>query len=84
MNLQTAESGSWGFRMGRKRKPNALVTIAQKHALQPDKEQMATHLLTGVDLAREGSETTCITPFRTRDGEYELCNPKILKAGINV
>ena len=70
--------------MGRKRKPNTLVTIAQKHALQPEKKQMATHLLTGVDLAREGAEKTCIMPFRTRDSENELCDPKILKAGINV
>ena len=82
--MPTAESGSWGFRMGRKRKPNALVTIAQKHALQPEKEQMATHLLTGVDLAREGAEKTIIVPFRTRDSENELCDTKILKAGINV
>ena len=70
--------------MGRKRKPNALVTIAQKVALQPEKKQMATHLLTGVDLAREVAEKTIIVPFRTRDSEYELCDPKILKAGINV
>lgn len=70
--------------MGRKRKPNALVTIAQKAALQPEKKQMATHLLTGVDLAREGAEKACISTFRTRDSEYELCDTKILKAGINV
>lgn len=70
--------------MGRKRKPNALVTIAQKAALQPEKEQMATHLLTGVDLACEGAEKTIMVPFRTRDSENELCDPKILKAGINV
>lgn len=70
--------------MGRKRKPNTLLTIAQKAALQPEKKQMATHLLTGVDLAREGVEKTCIVPFRTRDSEYELCDTKILKAGINV
>lgn len=70
--------------MGRKRKPNTLVTIAQKVALQPEKKQMATHLLTGVDLARDGAEKTFIVPFRTRDSEYELCDTKILKAGINV
>lgn len=70
--------------MGRKRKPNAFVTIAQKVALQPEKEQMATHLLTGVDLAREVAEKTIIVPFRTSDSEYELCDTKILKAGINV
>lgn len=70
--------------MGRKRKPSTPVTIAQKVALQPEKKQMATHLLTGIDLAREGAEKTCIMPFRTRDSEYELCDPKILKAGINV
>lgn len=70
--------------MVRKRKHNAPVTIAQKAALQPEKKQMPTHLLTGVDLAREGAERTCITTFRTRDSEYELCDTKILKAGINV
>jgi len=70
--------------MGRKRKPNALVTIAQKAALQPEKKQMATHLLTGVDSAREGAEKTIMVPFRTRDSECELCDTKILKAGINV
>jgi hypothetical protein len=70
--------------MGRKRKPNTLVTIAQKVALQPEKKQMATHLLAGVDLAREGAERACISTFRTRDSEYELCDTKILKAGINV
>jgi hypothetical protein len=70
--------------MGRKRKNGTPVTIAQKHALQPEKKQMATHLLTGVDLACEGSEKTIIVPFRTRGSEIELCDPKILKAGINV
>lgn len=70
--------------MGRKRKPNALVTIAQKAALQPEKNPVATYLLTGVNLTREVVEKACIVPFRTRDSENELCDPKILKAGINV
>ena len=70
--------------MGRKRKPNALVTIAQKAALQPEKEQIATHLLTGVDLTSEGREYAVIKPFKTRGSETILCDTKILKAGIVV
>ena len=70
--------------MARKRKNSTPVTIAQKAALQPEKKQMATHLLTGVDLALEGAERTIIRPFKTRGSETILCDTKILRAGIVV
>ena len=70
--------------MGRKRKNSTPVTIAQKVALQPEKKQMATHLLTGVDSASEGSEYTVIRPFKTSGSEKILCDTKILRAGIVV
>ena len=70
--------------MARKRKNSTPVTIAQKVALQPEKKQMATHLLTGVDLASEGREYAVIRPFKTRGSETILCDTKILRAGIVV
>ena len=70
--------------MGRKRKNMTPVTIAQKVALQPEKRQMATHLLTGVDSASEVSDYTVIRPFKTRGSETILCDTKILRAGIVV
>ena len=61
-----------------------MVTIAQKVALQPEKKQMATHLLTGINSGSEGTEYVIVKPFKSRDSETVLCDTKILKAGIVV
>jgi len=70
--------------MNRRRRQSTPRTITQKATFKPENSKMATHLLTGVDLALEGAEKAKMSLFHTRDGSYEHCDMRILKAGMNV